>query len=184
MPRIIPFPASLGNSLNPNMVGFLPTSWNTKTQGLLTLQAIKKERAWKRMVLEWRREQLIRACLIRHHRSVSRPTTIYPMCFAPTTVLQNMVTTANIIPSLSLLQCHDPSHGGFYMAKGAFYIRIGLPPRVVSGDCLVLSRCGLIDCHLHCRRAYPMSRDWGCISTSYWSPYVLCFIYAALRAIL
>ena len=36
-------------------------------------------------------------------------------------------------------QCHDPSHGGFYMAEGASYIRIGLPPRVVSGDCLVLS---------------------------------------------
>ena len=32
--------------------------------------------------------------------------------------------------------CHDPSHGGSYMAEGAFYIRIGLPPRVVSGDCL------------------------------------------------
>ena len=26
------------------------------------------------------------------------------------------------------------------MAEGAFYIRIGLPPRVVSGDCLALSR--------------------------------------------
>ena len=36
--------------------------------------------------------------------------------------------------------CHDPSHGGSYMAEGAFYIRIGLPPRVVSGDCLALSR--------------------------------------------
>ena len=35
--------------------------------------------------------------------------------------------------------CHDPSHGGFYMAEGASYIRAGLPPRIVSGDCLVLS---------------------------------------------
>ena len=35
--------------------------------------------------------------------------------------------------------CHDPSHGGFYMAEGASYIRIGLPPHVVSGDCLVSS---------------------------------------------
>ena len=26
------------------------------------------------------------------------------------------------------------------MAEGAFYIRIGLPPRVVSGDCLASSR--------------------------------------------
>ena len=63
--------------------------------------------------------------------------------------------------------CHNPSHGGFYMAEGAFYIRIGLPPRVVSGDCLVPSRHGLIDCHLHCRRAHPMSCDWGCTSTFY-----------------
>ena len=37
-------------------------------------------------------------------------------------------------------KCHDPSHGGSYMAEGAFYIRIGLPPRVVSGDCLASSR--------------------------------------------
>ena len=80
--------------------------------------------------------------------------------------------------------CHDPSHGGFYMAEGAFYIRIGLPPRVVSGDCLVLSRCVLIDCHLHCRRTYPMSRDWGCISMSYQLSHVLPFVYAALGAIL
>ena len=80
--------------------------------------------------------------------------------------------------------CHDPSHGGFYMAEGAFYIRIGLPPRVVSGDRLALSCCGLIDRHLHCRRAYRMSRDWGCTSMSYQSPYVLPFVYAALKAIL
>ena len=26
--------------------------------------------------------------------------------------------------------CHDPSHGGFYMAEGALYIRIGLLPHV------------------------------------------------------
>ena len=33
--------------------------------------------------------------------------------------------------------CHDPSHGGSYVAEGAFCIRIGLSPRIVSGDCLV-----------------------------------------------
>ena len=76
-------------------------------------------------------------------------------------------------------RCHDPSHGGFYMAEGAFYIRIGLLPRVVSGDCLALSRCGLIDRYLHCRHAYPMSRDWGCTSTSSLS----LSTYAALGAI-
>ena len=41
---------------------------------------------------------------------------------------------------VSLSICHDPSHGGSYMAEGAFYIRIGLPPRVVLGDCLASSR--------------------------------------------
>ena len=40
--------------------------------------------------------------------------------------------------------CHDPSHGGSYMAEGAFCIRIGLPPRVVSGDCLVASCIRLV----------------------------------------
>ena len=57
-------------------------------------------------------------------------------------------------PAMRLSQpgCYDPSHGGFYMAEGAFYIRIGLPPHVVSGDCLALSLYGLIDhylCFLH-----------------------------------
>ena len=85
---------------------------------------------------------------------------------------------------LSHKVCHDPSHGGFYMAEGTLYIRIGLPPHVVSGDRLVSSRCGLTARYLCCHCAYPMSRDWGCISTSYRSPYVLPFVYAALRAIL
>ena len=40
--------------------------------------------------------------------------------------------------------CHDPSHGGSYMAEGAFGIRIGLPPRVVLGDCLVTSCIRLV----------------------------------------
>ena len=70
------------------------------------------------------------------------------------------------------------------MAEGMLYIRIGLPPRIVSGDRLVLSHCGLTACYLRCHRTYPMSRDWGCISTSYQSPYVLPFVYADLGAIL
>ena len=70
------------------------------------------------------------------------------------------------------------------MAEGAFYIRIGLPPHVVPGDRLTSSHCGLIARYLHCRRAHPMSRDWDCTSTSYRSPYVLPFVYAALEAIL
>ena len=53
------------------------------------------------------------------------------------------------------------------MAEGAFYIRIGLPPRVVSGDRLASSRYGLTVRSLHCRRTCPMSRDWGCTSMCY-----------------
>ena len=51
------------------------------------------------------------------------------------------------------------------MAEGAFYIRIGLPPHVVSGDCLVLSLHGL-DCYLRFLRAHvrcPMSGDLGVV---------------------
>ena len=66
--------------------------------------------------------------------------------------------------------CHDPSHGGSYVAEGAFYIRIGLLPRIVSGDRLALSRLRT-DC-LHCYRAHPMSHDWGCTSMSYRSLHV------------
>ena len=42
------------------------------------------------------------------------------------------------------ISCHDPSHGGSYVAEGAYFIRIGLPPRVVPGDFLNLSLYGLI----------------------------------------
>ena len=69
------------------------------------------------------------------------------------------------------------------MAEGAPYIRIGLPPCVVSGDRLFLSCCGLTAYYLHCRRAYPMSRDWGCTSTYFPSSYVPTLVYAALGAI-
>ena len=57
-------------------------------------------------------------------------------------------------------------------------------PALSQGTASFLSRCGLIDCRFHCHHAYPMSRDWGCISTSYRSSYVLPFVYAALGAIL
>ena len=66
-------------------------------------EVIRRERAWKRMVLEWRWEQIIRACLNRHPRSVLQPSVTYPTCFAPTAVSQNTVTTTNITQSLSLL---------------------------------------------------------------------------------
>ena len=53
------------------------------------------------------------------------------------------------------------------MAEGALYIRIGLLPHVVSGDCLVLSHYGLTARSLHCLRVCLMSRDWNCTSTCY-----------------
>ena len=52
------------------------------------------------------------------------------------------------------------------MAEGASYIRIGLPPRVVSGDCLTSSLYGLIDCYLRFLRVHvrcPMSGDLGVV---------------------
>ena len=69
------------------------------------------------------------------------------------------------------------------MAEGASYIRIGLLPHVVSGDRLASSRYGLTARYLRCRRAYPMSRDWGCTSTHFPSSYVPTLVYAALGAI-
>ena len=41
----------------------------------------------------------------------------------------------------SLPDCQGLSHGGSYMDKGTFCIRIRLPPCVVSGDCLALASC-------------------------------------------
>ena len=52
------------------------------------------------------------------------------------------------------------------MAEGAFYIRVGLPPHVVSGDCLASSLYGLVDCYLHSWRAHVrclMSGDLGVV---------------------
>ena len=52
------------------------------------------------------------------------------------------------------------------MAEGASYIRIRLPPRVVSGDCLTLSLYGLIDRYLRFLRTHvrcPMSGDLGVV---------------------
>ena len=52
------------------------------------------------------------------------------------------------------------------MAEGAFCIRIGLPPHVVPGDCLILSLYKLIDrclCYLHAHVRCPMSGDSGVV---------------------
>ena len=52
------------------------------------------------------------------------------------------------------------------MAEGAFFIRVGLPPRVVPGDFLNLSLYGLIDRRLRYLRVHvrcPMSGDSGVV---------------------
>ena len=48
---------------------------------------------------------------------------------------------------LSKTQNQGPSHGGSYMDEGTFCIRIGLPPHIVSGDCLASALC-FLDCSL------------------------------------
>ena len=64
------------------------------------------------------------------------------------------------------------------MAEGAFYIRIGLPPHVVSGDCLVSSsRYGLIDRYLRFLRAHvrcPMSGDLGVVIVHFICLMIMC----------
>ena len=112
----------------------------------------------------------------------------WQLCLLPMRVVKEMLGRAESGEGTMMMRtwemvCHDPSHGGFYMAEGTLYIRIGLPPRVVSGDRLVSSRCGLTAHYLYCCRAYPMSRDWGCTSTYYRSSYVPILVYAALGAI-
>ena len=75
------------------------------------------------------------------------------------------------------LACHDPSHGWFYMAEGAFCIRIGLPPCVVPGNYLALSLYGLIDRYLCLLRAHvwcPMSGDLGVVSVHFTSLLIMC----------
>src|SRR6201996_6163969 len=61
-PATIPFPVSSGSLSSPNVVGFLPSSSNTKT----------KTREWKEVTIKWRREQLERARLRLKYRSLFR----------------------------------------------------------------------------------------------------------------
>ena len=63
------------------------------------------------------------------------------------------------------------------MAEGAFYIRIGLPPCVVLGDCLTLSLYGLIDRYLRFLRAHvrcPMSGDLGVVLVRFIYLLIMC----------
>ena len=55
--------------------------------------------------------------------------------------------------------CQGPSHGGSYMDKGTFRIRIGLLPYVVPGDHLASFSSSMSPLLFVC--AYPMSNDPG-----------------------
>src|SRR6201996_7318833 len=86
-PAIIPFPVSTGNLLNPNVVGFLPSSSNTKM----------KTREWREVMIKWRREQLERARLRMKYRSVFRQLLTLPR-FAS---VQNTTSPPTSLPSIS-----------------------------------------------------------------------------------
>ena len=64
------------------------------------------------------------------------------------------------------------------MAEGAFYIRIGLPPRVASGDCLVSSSLyGLIDYYLRFLHAHVQcltSGDLGVVIVRFTYLMIMC----------
>src|SRR6201996_7344787 len=84
---IIPFPTSSGCALNPNVVGFHPTSSNTKT---------RKDPQWNKMVRAWRREQLERARIRLKYRSVFRQLLTSPRFTAPPTNALPLTTPPTI----------------------------------------------------------------------------------------
>ena len=60
--------------------------------------------------------------------------------------------SASMPTSQALPICQGPSHGGSYMDKGTFHIRIGLPPHIVSGTISLLPSlfaraCSMSDVH-------------------------------------
>ena len=61
-----------------------------------------------------------------------------PLDLSPTTAVHSASLEADSLPVAegAVAQCQDPSHGGSYMDKGTLHIRIGLLPRIVSGDYL------------------------------------------------
>ena len=77
--------------------------------------------------------------------------------------------------------CQGPSHGGSYMDEGTSHIRIGLPPHVVSGDCLASHSHVMLPSLFAC--VYLMSDDTGLywyvassIPDSCMCPWGLCFL--------
>src|SRR6201996_5665703 len=92
-PATIPFPVSTGSLLNPNVVGFLPSSSNTKT----------RTPEWREVTIKWRREQLERARLRLKYRSVFRQLLTLPR-FALT---QNTTSHPASLPSTSTTNTTD-----------------------------------------------------------------------------
>ena len=77
-------------------------------------------------------------CIVSGDYLASSSHSMLPSLFACACSMSDVCDLGVVL--VRLTYCHDPSHGGSYMAEGAFCIRIGLPPRVVSGDCLASSR--------------------------------------------
>ena len=59
--------------------------------------------------------------------------------------------------------CQGPSHGGSYMDEGTFRIRIRLPPRVISGDCLASSSHSMLPLLFACACSMSDVRDLGVV---------------------
>ena len=71
--------------------------------------------------------------------------------------------------------CQGPSHGGSYMDEGMFCLKIGLPPCIVSGDCLAFVLC-FLDCLLFTCAWFDDPGDTGL----YW---YVALVYEPLEAV-
>ena len=122
-PKIIPFPASSDSSSNLNMVGFLPSSLPTK------MKESQGNPEWRKMVREWKKEQILQGRHLRMLRSVSCPpvtsqTFCVPIIKPRSTVMTAMTMTSP--QSLSrLLLLLEPSWGSS--------IPVRQPPKLVPG---------------------------------------------------
>ena len=130
----------------------------------MSITAIKREWAWKQMVLEWRQEQLIWPRLNCHPRSVSQLSATYPMCFAPTTVPQTTVMNMNIMSSLSLLCVKAPPMVGPTWTRVRLTLGSDCLPTLFQGTALPLSR---VSWTAYCSHVNDLMLRMiqGCIST-------------------
>ena len=92
-----------------------------------------------------------------------------------------LLSTASSIEDRRCTKCQGPSHGGSYMDEGTLHIRTGLPPHIVSGDCLVSLSPPLYAFPIVCSRMFNVRwyrvvlvRDLLCSR----------FVYVPLKAIL